>query len=315
MWIRKKTDSVMIASSADALEACDIIFEAISEDLEAKRALFDVLENVVDNEAILVTTTSSIRLSLMAMKMRRPDRFAAVHFFYPVKLKNIAEIVFPRETSAETRERIVSFLAAVERRYLELPEEEAFLLNRVLLDYQAAAYRIHGERNIPFYILDDIVKSAIHPSGVFEFYDAVGIDVAHAALCSYAEHSPDPGYCAPLITALSALMSDGKKGKKNGAGFYNYSPVNGMPSCRNDDVGRDDLGLLLLAIFINSSLRAMEKVICPDSELDSAIRESMGVDRGPLDLAETQGRARLSDLLNAEYLRTGSSAIRPSVKW
>ncbi len=314
-WMRGRMDSVLFSASIDALEGCDIIFETITEEVEAKRRLFGVIETIAGDSAVLVSTTSSILPSLLSMKMRRRERFAAVHFFYPVKLRNIAEIVFPGESSEETRNSIRSFLAAIGRRHIELPESESFLLNRVLLDYQATAYRVHLEKKIPFHVLDEIVKSEIHPSGVFEFFDAVGIDVARAAVSSYAECSSDPGYYAPLVGALEALAEAGRKGKKSGAGFYDY-PVSPTTTSLSIDGDRyDDLSLLLLAVFINSCFSAMEREVCIDSEFVNAIRESMGIDRGPIELAEMRGRERLHKVLNDEYGVTGSNAVRPSVKW
>lgn len=314
-WMQGRMDSVLFTSSTDALEGCDIIFEAITEELEAKRRLFDVIEKNAGDSTVFVSTTSSIRPSRLSMKMRRGKRFAAVHFFFPVKLRNIAEVVFPGESSGETRTSIRSFLAAIGRRYIELPESESFLLNRVLLDYQATAYRMHLEKNIPLHVLDAIVKSIIHPSGVFEFFDAVGIDVARAAVSSYAQCAPDPGYYAPLIEALGALAKAGRNGKRIGAGFYDYPLSPGMTTVPTDCDRYDDLALLLVAVFINSCFSAMEREVCDDTELVNAIRESMGSDRGPVELAEMRGRERLRKILNDEYAVTGSEAIRPSRKW
>lgn len=310
--MRSRIDSVKIASAAGALEDCDIVLEAITEEVDAKRDLFNVIEKVVRDSTLLVTTTSSIRPSMLSEGLSRGERFAAVHFFYPVKLKNIAEVVLPDSSSMRTRDMIRSLFSAVGRRFIELPDHEAFLLNRVLLDYQAAAYRIHLEMTIPLYRIDEMVKHAIHPAGVFEFFDGVGIDVARASVSAYTECVSDPGFYAPLLGALARLAQSGRKGKKSGAGFHDYPLKTPESPTRTDD---NDISLLLLAIFINSCFRAMELGVCPDRELDNAIRESMGIDNGPLALSEMMGRVRLRAMLNDEYRRTGHIAMRPSEKW
>ncbi len=314
-WMRGRVDSVLFSSSTDALEGCDIIFEAITEEVDAKRHLFNVIEQCAGDSTVLVSTTSSIRPSLLSQGLRRGERFAAIHFFYPVKMRNIAEIVFPEGSSEVTRNSIRSFLDAIGSRHIELPESESFLLNRVLLDYQATAYRVHLEKNIPLNVLDGIVKSVLHPSGVFEFFDAVGIDVARAAVSSYAECSSDPWYYAPLIGALGALVDGGRKGRKSGAGFYDYPLRTGMTTGLDDGDRYDDLSLLLVAVFINSCFSAMEREFCADGDLDSAIRESMGIDMGPMELAEIWGRQLLRKVLDDEYRMNGSNVLRPSAKW
>ena len=310
-WRDMKRETVRIGSRLDLLLGCDFVIEAITEDAGMKTMLYEEMEQVLGEAAVISSATSSIRPSRLARGLRVATRFAATHFFYPVSLKNIVEVVFHPGASGRTREIVHACMASLGMRHIVLPEEEAFLLNRVLLDYQTEACRLRREKGLSLAARDRAVKRRIHPAGVFEFFDGVGLDTALAAVRSYAG---DDDYHAPLIEALTQTVEEGMLGKKSGAGFYTYPREIGEDFFEHDDTGYNELAGYLESVFLNSCFRAMERGICPDDELDRAIGESTGAGTGPLALADEIGRDRVRDILAGEYKRSGLAVFRPSLK-
>ncbi len=309
---RSLMERILITTTLDDLSGCTIVIEAITEDVEMKRRLFMELEDVLPDTAVIATNTSSIRPSTLASVLRKRDRFAGLHFFYPVHYRNITELILTDETGEHAREALVAFLALIGRRHIEMHEREGFMLNRVLLDLQAAAYRIHHDEGIPLGTIDAIVKRDIIPAGVFSFFDGVGIDVAFAAIQNYVAGTKDAVFYEPLLCALHERAMKGRMGRKSGAGFYSY-PVreSGADECIGEGEERF-ISLRLISLYLNSAFRAMEKGICPDSDIDYAIREYMDVDRGPIAMADEMGRERIRSVLNEGHRRTGFDAFIPS---
>ena len=309
--VRSKNKSIAITDGLSGLSHCGIVIEAIAEDREAKRGLLAKLGSILGPGAVVATATSSLKPSILAGDLPWRDRFCAVHFFYPVKYRDIVEVVTADWTGADTLETVKMFLSAIKRSFIVMHERDGFILNRILLDFQAQACRLRGERGLDVRTIDSIVKGAIVPAGVFEFFDAVGIDIMYRSVLNYVEDMPDRRFYEPLIEDLERLAGAGRLGRKSGAGFYNYGA--GLPAGGAGSVG-DSAGVSdqLRALYINAAFRALERNICPQCELERAITEYLGVDRGPFAMAEAAGRPAIRSLLEKYYAETGFGPYRPS---
>lgn len=308
--LREKS-SVVSSSPAECAD-CDIIIEAIIEDEDAKRNLFAGIEAHARRDAVIVSNTSSINLSRLIENAVRRERFAGLHFFFPVRYRDIAELVLTGHTDAAAAGRLRQFLSFIGRFYLEMGERDAFILNRVVLECQAQACRFCEEGAFMPRDIDGIVKQSFLPAGIFELFDSVGIDVVYRSVVNYTESLADREFYIPMLRALQSLVSSGRLGRKNGAGFYDYNETDARAEDR-PAVDATGAGLLLNAIYINSAFKALERGTWRREDLEYALAEYTGARAGPFAYAGEPAKREMRAVLKEHYKKTGFEAYRPSM--
>jgi 3-hydroxybutyryl-CoA dehydrogenase len=258
----------------------DFVIEAIWEDPDAKRCLFHMLDDILPEETIITSNTSSIPIERLVPSDRRKRTFAGLHFFFPVKLHNIAEINSLSYIDTDCPGRIRQFLASVERKSILLPEGNHFLLNRLLLPLQNEAFQMMKEKRLTEEEIDRFVKEELFPFGIFEFFDHVGIDIMLASLKNYAGHFAGETDYSGLIACFQSLVSEGKLGVKSGEGFYKYPFMHADPEVRADhySVAYQRLS----DAFYGSIRNAFGQNIAGRADLEYAINEYLGTDIVPL---------------------------------
>jgi 3-hydroxybutyryl-CoA dehydrogenase len=219
-------ERVLLADSAD-LAPCDLVVEAIVEDLSAKQRLFADLEQIVRADAVLATNTSSLSVSAIAAACARPERVAGWHFFNPVPLMRLVEVI----PGHHTAEPVVQALQALARRMGHHPvratDSPGFLVNHAGRGYGTEALRILAEGIAPPVEIDRILRDAAgFRMGPFELFDLVGIDVTQAVMESIWRQFYDEPRFRPQ-PLLRRLVDAGLLGRKSGSGFYRY--VDGRP--------------------------------------------------------------------------------------
>ncbi|TDD36130.1 3-hydroxybutyryl-CoA dehydrogenase [Saccharopolyspora elongata] len=205
------------------LEDRDMVIEAIAEDEGLKLGLFAELDKVVsDPEAILASNTSSIPIAKLAGATKRPQRVIGVHFFNPVPVLNLVELVPSLLTAEDTVERATAFAGEqLGKETIRAKDRSGFIVNALLVPYLLSAIRmLEGG----FATAEDIDKGMVlgcaHPMGPLRLSDLVGLDTLKAIADSmYAEYA-EPTYAAPPL--LQRMLDAGLKGKKTGKGFYTY---------------------------------------------------------------------------------------------
>ena len=209
-----------ISSTLEDVATCELIIEAINEELQAKQKLFKILDAIVSHECILTSNSSSINPSLLIPSENRKEKFAGLHFFYPVALKNIVEVILVPGSSRETLQELTSFLESIHRRFLVLEEKDGFILNRIFLHFQNEAFLLVNEKKASIMQIDRIVREFFFPIGVFEFFDSVGIDIMLASVKNYSKNDPSKDRFHPLILQFEELVYQGRLGTKKNGGFY-----------------------------------------------------------------------------------------------
>ncbi len=224
-------ECVKISNNAADLASCDLIVEAISEELEAKQQLFRMLDKIAHPECIFTSNSSSINPSALIPSENRKDKFVGLHFFYPIALKDIVEVIMTHETSKDTLQHITFFLKRIRRRFLLLEEKDSFILNRIFLHFQNEAFLLVNEKKASLQQIDRLVRDHFFPTGVFEFFDSVGLDVMLASVKNYSKNDSEEERYHPLIGQLQELVSEGRLGTKTKGGFYSegISPDPGYP--------------------------------------------------------------------------------------
>ena len=209
------------ATDFGALKDCDLVIEAIVEHIDDKIAAFSALESVVGSGTIFASNTSSLCIMELAARTKRPDRFGGLHFFNPVPLMKLVEVVRALTTSDETYRALYGFAQAVGKEPITAPDKPGFIVNRLLVPYLLDAIRCY-ERGLGS--VEDIDKGMKlgcgHPMGPLTLLDFVGLDTTYYIANIMFDEYKDAMFAAPPL--LKRMVLAGKLGKKSGEGFYKY---------------------------------------------------------------------------------------------
>ena len=214
---------LVCAESLGALSGCDLVIEAIVERLDAKAGLFAELEKVVSPNAILASNTSSLSVTAIAAKLAQPGRLAGFHFFNPVPLMKVVEVIAGLKTAALTCERLAIFSRQMGHTPVTAQDTPGFIVNHAGRGYGTEALRIVNEGVADFATIDRILRDQIgFKLGPFELMDLTALDVSHPVMESiYHQYFEEPRYRPSVITAQR--LAGGIVGKKVGEGFYRYA--------------------------------------------------------------------------------------------
>ncbi len=210
------------ATTFGALRDCDLVIEAIVENLEAKREAYAELEKCIGEHAILASNTSSLCITELAAGTRRPDRFVGLHFFNPVPLMKLVEVIRALTTSDATFHAVYQFAQSLGKEPITAPDRPGFIVNRLLVPYLLAAVRAY-ENGLG--TLEDIDKGMQlgcgHPMGPLTLLDFVGLDTTYYIGNIMFDEFRDPSYAPPPL--LKRMVLAGRLGRKSGRGFYDYT--------------------------------------------------------------------------------------------
>lgn len=207
-------EHVQIVTHLDALAHVSFAVEAVVEDHDVKAGLLGELNGVLDADAILASTTSSLSVERLAAASGRPERFLGLHVFNPVTRMKLVELVFPAAASAQTRTRALALCEAFEKTAVEVPDVPGFVVNRLLFPYLFGAVRLLEETGMDPLDIDTCMKlGAGHPMGPFALLDLVGLDVSKAIGETIGE---------PIPARVDELIAEGALGRKTKRGFLAY---------------------------------------------------------------------------------------------
>jgi len=220
------TDRISVAKDLKDLAACDVVVEVIVEKLEAKQALFSELEKVVRPDAILASNTSSLSITSIASHCRNPERVGGLHFFNPVPLMKLVEVIGGARTAPWVIENLTTLGKRMTRQPVVVADSPGFLVNHIGRAFVPESLRIIDEGIASPSQIDGIMRDAAgFRMGPFQLFDMVGADVAHPVMESlYDQFYQEPMY-RPSPTARR-LVEAGMLGRKTGAGFYRYQDGN-----------------------------------------------------------------------------------------
>jgi len=204
------------------LEDCDIVIEAIVENLDEKRKIYQAVEAVIRPDAIIVSNTSSLCITELAAATTRPDRFGGLHFFNPVPLMKLVEVIRALTTSQETAQTLTTFATSLGKEPIAAPDRPGFIVNRLLVPYLLDAIREY-ERGLG--TIEDIDTGMTlgcgHPMGPFTLLDFVGLDTTFYIANIMFEEFREPRFAPPPL--LKRMVLAGYHGRKTKRGFYTYS--------------------------------------------------------------------------------------------
>ena len=206
----------------DGLKECDLIIEAIIENLSDKQQTYAALETIVKPSTIFVSNTSSLCITELASTTARPDRFGGLHFFNPVPLMKLVEVIRALTTSDETYQAVFTFAASLGKEPITAPDRPGFIVNRLLVPYLLDAVRAYETGLGSLEDIDKGMKLGCgHPMGPFMLLDFVGLDTTYYIANIMFEEFREPAYAPPPL--LKRMVLAGYLGRKSGRGFYTYA--------------------------------------------------------------------------------------------
>jgi len=215
-------------TSLQDLADCDIVIEAIIENAELKKETYAELDRIVKKEALFASNTSSLTITELSMATARPKQFVGLHFFNPVPLMKLVEVVRTILTSDESFDAAFAFAKSLGKEAVSCRDNSGFIVNRLLVPYILDAIRAYEEG---VGSIEDIDKAMVlgcnYPMGPFTLLDYVGLDttyyISHVMYDEYREKR----FASPAL--LRKMVLAGRYGRKSGAGFYDYAGEKPVP--------------------------------------------------------------------------------------
>lgn len=210
-----------VTTGLEDFGACDLVIEAVIENLDAKKEMFRELDRICGESAIFCSNTSSLTITELSAATRRPDRFAGLHFFLPAPVMKLVEVVRTIATSDETIETLLGFAKSLGKEPILAKDNSGFIVNRLLVPYLLDAVRALEEGVGSREDIDKGMELGCgHPMGPLKLLDLVGLDTTYAiAEIMFAEYREKRFAPPPL---LKRMVLAGRYGKKSGRGFYEY---------------------------------------------------------------------------------------------
>ncbi len=212
---------ITLTSELKDVAGADLVIEAVSEDIEIKTAIMHELDQIVSAETILASNTSAIPIAQLASAVSHPDRVVGLHFFSPVPVMKLVEIVHALDTSDDTIKKARLFVERLGKDAIITKDRSGFIVNFLLVPYLMAAVRMYEEGFASREDIDNGMRlGAGHPMGPLTLCDFIGLDVLNAVGNSMYDEFKLTEYAPPPV--MKRMIAAGRLGRKSGRGFYDY---------------------------------------------------------------------------------------------
>jgi 3-hydroxyacyl-CoA dehydrogenase/enoyl-CoA hydratase/3-hydroxybutyryl-CoA epimerase len=305
-------DRLMMDHKGHGVSKADLVIEAIFEDADVKRNLYQEIEPRMKEDAILATNTSSIMLEDLSSSLSKPGRLVGLHFFNPVAMMPLVEIIRGSETDEIVMQQASAFARDIGKLPLPVKSSPGFLVNRILMPYLLEAVTMVSE-GIPAEVIDKAATDFGMPMGPIELADTVGLDICKnvAVILSQALNTPLPGN-------LENMVESGQLGKKSGSGFYQYKkgkPIKNKSARYSNTQEVQDRLIMRLLNEATACLR--EGIVESDEMIDAGVIFGTGFAPfrgGPINHIRTAGIDKLGSKIS-ELEKTFGDRFKADTAW
>jgi 3-hydroxybutyryl-CoA dehydrogenase len=307
-------------ASVQELIAADLVIEAVPEDLELKRRVFRALDEATRPDAPLATNTSSLPVARVAAAVREPSRVGGMHFFNPVPVMALVEVIAAPASARSTIDTLFDLAERFGKTPVVASDTPGFIVNRVARPYYLEALRIVGEGLASVEQVDGAMRAIGFRMGPFELVDAIGLDVNFAVSQSvFEQFFFDPRYRPHLLQR--AMVDVGRLGRKSAGGFYDYQTDGSRGAAWPGILRRVDGPALeplsgeqvqarILAAIVNEAASAVADGVASPEAVDTAMRLGTNYPSGPLEWGERIGLAHVVGTLDALHAQVPDGRYR-----
>lgn len=280
---------------------CDLVIEAIIENKEIKTKVFQQLEEIVSDECIISSNTSSISITSLSSELKNLKRFIGIHFFNPAPLMPLVEVIPGLLTEKTLANEITTLMESWGKIPVIAKDVPGFIVNRIARPFYGEALRIAEENIATPEQVDDAMRTLGNfKMGPFELMDLIGIDVNFSVTKTvYADYFYDPKYKPSL---LQQRMSEAKlHGRKTGKGFYDYAENAEKPAPEKDEELYQEIFMRIISMLINEAVEAKRLGIANDEALELAMQKGVNYPKGLLQWGFDIGFEKISETLQKLY--------------
>ncbi|MCX6290860.1 MAG: 3-hydroxyacyl-CoA dehydrogenase NAD-binding domain-containing protein [Bacteroidetes bacterium] len=292
---------------------CGLVIEAIVENLDIKQKLFSELENIVGDDCILASNTSSLSITSIAAACRKPERVIGIHFFNPATLMPLVEIIKGLTTTSETESKTKKLIDSWNKTTVLAKDTPGFIVNRVARPYYGESIRIYEEGIADFATIDWALKEkGGFKMGPFELMDMIGNDVNYTVTETvWKQFFYDPRY-KPSLTQ-KRLFEAGRFGKKSGQGYYDYSENVVVPEPKRDHTLAEKIFHRVIAMLINEAADALYYGVASKEDIDLAMTKGVNYPKGLLKWCDEIGAEKILSILSQLKEDYSEERYRPGV--
>ncbi len=292
--------NISYVNSLIEMKGCGLVIEAIIENLDIKKSVFQELEGIVSSDCIIASNTSSLSIASLAASCEKPERFIGIHFFNPVPLMKLVEIIPAIQTSEETKDKARSIIDSWEKLTVVAKDTPGFIVNKVARPFYSEALRVYEEGIADIPTIDWAMKEiGGFRMGPFQLMDFIGNDVNYTVTETvFKAFYYDPRY-KPAFTQ-KRLSEAGYLGRKTGRGYYNYAEGAEQKEPKEDQVLGQKIVDRIVALLIDEAANALQFGIANKEDIDTAMTKGVNYPKGLLAWADEIGLdnvvSRLDDL-------------------
>jgi enoyl-CoA hydratase/3-hydroxyacyl-CoA dehydrogenase len=287
----------------EVLKFCDLLIEAVPEDMNLKRKVYAEVDQYADPKTIYASNTSTLPITEMSLLARRPEKFIGVHFFNPPQLMQLVEVIPGKLTSQDTTNIAMDFIQRIGKQPVLCRKDVAgFIVNRIFIPLVHEALYCKDRDSVSLTQIDSAVKFKMgFPMGIFELADYTGLDVIHKATTEM--YSRDKKVINPH-PRIKELFDEQNLGQKTGKGFYDYKG-NKYERINLIDEPQIYNPIKLVAVAANNAAWLISNEICNIKDLDNALKFGMGLKQELFTTIENFGAEQIVQMLTDLYSKYG----------
>ncbi len=304
---------ITFSNTINEFEPCDLIIEAIVENIDIKQTAFKELETIVSDKCILASNTSSLSITGIASACKIPERFIGIHFFNPATLMPLVEIIPGIATDHALINHCNDLIKTWGKITVTAKDTPGFIVNRVARPFYSEALRIYEEQIADIATIDWAMRElGGFKMGPFELMDMIGHDVNYVVTETvWKQLYYDPKFKPAL--SQKRLLEAKFLGKKSGRGFYDYNEGTSLPQPNKDEILGKYIVNRILCMLINEAIDTAYLGIASISDIDLAMTKGVNYPKGLLHWADELGVKNILDTLNTLYSDYSEDRYRPCI--